>query len=235
MVELNVLDIFNPGKAPLEKIEFPDELFYLACSENAIQMVYYIDNAIRKRSNAHTKERWAVAGTTKKAYKQKGTGRARHGTLRASQFRGGGVTFGPLNAEKRMKVNKNLRSIATFTALMEHIQKGTLVVANDFAMSEVKTKTAFNALTGLKKDLLKDSSECSEGFLKSKNVGCLLVGDSNDVLANNMILSSRNIVGVKFICDSYLNVYDLVRTNFLVMSKSALIKIINKFKERLGQ
>jgi len=50
-----------------------------------------------------------------------------------------------------------------------------------------------------------------------------------------MILSSRNIIGAKFICDSYLNVYDLVRTNFLVMSKSALIKIINKFKERLGQ
>jgi large subunit ribosomal protein L4 len=234
MVQLNVLNIFNQGSSPSETIEFPDELFFLACSENAIQTVYYIDNAVRKRSNAHTKERWAVSGTTKKAYKQKGTGRARHGTLRASQFRGGGVTFGPLSCEKRMKVNKKLRMTATFTALMEHIQKGTLVVANDFVMQEIKTKTAFDALSSVRNSLIKDTI-FSENFASRKSLGCLLIGDSNDVLSDKFTLSSRNIVGVKFICDSHLNVFDLVTTNFLIISKSALMKVISKFKERLGE
>jgi large subunit ribosomal protein L4 len=234
MVELNVLNIFNPGEAPSEKIDFPDELFYLACSENALQMVYYVDNAIKKKSDAHTKERWAVVGSTKKLYKQKGTGGARHGTKRAGQFRGGAVTFGPLSVKKRMKINKNLRVIATFTALMEHIQKGTLVVANDFVMPEVKTRIASKALTDVRLSLVKQSEEMSR-FVDRKNMGCLLIGDSNDVLVNNMMLSSRNICGVKFIFDSYLNVFDLMRSNFLIISKSVLLKIINKFKERLGE
>lgn len=229
MVLLNVIDIFNKNSYE-EKVNFPDEFFYFACSDAAIQTVYYVDNAVAKRSNAHTKERWAVSGTTKKAYKQKGTGRARHGTLRAGQFRGGGITFGPLNAAKKMKINKNLRSSATFSCLIKHIERGTLIVANDFTMSEVKTKVFSSALLQLKKKFLEETNNAHV----VKNLNCLLVGDYNDPLMNNCMLSSRNIVGVKFICNSYLNVVDLVSSNFLVISKSALLKIVDKFKEKLS-
>jgi large subunit ribosomal protein L4 len=236
MVQLSVLNIFNPLEILDEKIEFPDNLFYLACSESAIEMTYYVYNMQKRIGSSHTKERWAVSGTTKKAYKQKGTGRARHGTLRASQFRGGGVTFGPLNLKRKVKVNKNLRSIAAFTALMEHINKGTLIVANDFVMQEVKTSLACKALKNIRDSLI-DNSSLSDDVMKNlkdrKSINCLLIGDSSDVLSNNIMLSSRNIVGVKFIHDTYLNVYDLVRNNFLVITKSALLKIINKFKDRI--
>jgi len=232
MVELKVLNIFNSSEEISEKIDFPDELLYFT-SPDSLKMAYYIINMDKNFSNAHTKERWAVSGTTKKAYKQKGTGRARHGTLRASQFRGGGVTFGPLNTPRKVKLNKNTRFIATFTALVEHINKGTLVIANDFVMNNVKTKIAFDALKNVK-NLLVDQTDVPETYRSRKSMGCLLIGDSNDVLSNNIMLSSRNIVGVKFIYDSYLNVYDLVRTNFLVISKSAFINIVNKFKEKFA-
>ena len=223
MVVLDVVNIFN-SNAVVGNCEFPDELMDLSCSPKAVQMVYYVDFAVRHRSTAHTKERWAVAGTTKKMFRQKGTGNARHGTARAGQMRGGGVTFGPTYSEKKMKINKTMRLIATLTCLNNHIKRGTLCVVDNFTMQEVKTKQAFKVI-----------SELSELKFHSsvKKLHCLVVSDSGDPLVNNFMLSSRNIVGVKSISNSYINVMDLVSNGFLIVSKSALLNIIDSFKEKL--
>lgn len=227
MVKLNIVDIFDSKNTlSVNSMNFPDELLSIKCAKKAVQMVYYVDFAVKHHSTAHTKERWAVSGTTKKAYKQKGTGRARHSTLRAAQFRGGGVTFGPLYSEKKMKINKNTRAVATLACLNDHVKRGTIFVVDNFSLNESKTKQAFGALSNLF-----NINNVSNSI---KSIGCLLVGDSNDLSSSNFALATRNIIGVKFICDKHVNVTDFLCHGIIVMTRSALENVIHNFNVKMN-
>ncbi len=139
MVQLVVRSFLDSG-TNVDSIDYPDQLLSLRCKDNALQMVYQAEYAMRNRSFSHTKDRGEVSGTTKKMYRQKGTGGARHGSRRVSQFRGGGVTFGPKFALRKIKVNKNLRLLVVLTALNKHIDRGSLIVLDALHASSYKTK-----------------------------------------------------------------------------------------------
>lgn len=229
MVKLNIINIFdndNKNAPSTNFIDFPEELLSIKCAKKAVQMVYYVDYAIKHHSTAHTKERWAVSGTTKKTYKQKGTGKARHSTLRAAQFRGGGITFGPIYAEKKMKINKNARTVATLACLNDHVKRGTIFVVDNFSLNEPKTKKAFAALSNLL-----NYNNISNSL---QSIGCLLVGDSNDLSYSNFALATKNLIGVKFISDKHINVTDFLCHGIIVMTRSALENVIHNFNAKMN-
>ena len=212
-------------------------------------MVYSVDYAMKNRSFSHTKDRGEVEGTTKKMYRQKGTGGARHGTMRASQFRGGGITFGPKFSLKRIKINKNLKFLAVLTALNKHIARGSLFIFDKLSCSSLKAKefnirlfTFFqNCIFDncLEKQLLigpnaKIKNQKYEIFLKK--TGCIFIDrfNINDVEeSRNFLFASRNIVGLKSLNAESLNISDLMNYGVVCMTKDALINVIEKFQSKL--
>jgi len=231
MIRLVVKNIFNIEEDKGD-FDFPENLSSLRCTNRSIQMVYSVDLALRKRSFAHTKERGDVSGTTKKVYRQKGTGGARHGTLRASQFRGGGVTFGPRFSERKIRINKKLRVLAVLTCLNKHIDRGSLIVVNDLKADNFKTKNTISSLQHFFSKKFGDESFNVESFLKKS--GCLFVDSvsANDDV-RNFALSSRNVVGVKLIDENALNVTDFLSHGVVCMTLDALKKAITRFYEKL--
>jgi large subunit ribosomal protein L4 len=249
MIQLTVKNLSDYNQ-DYDHIEYPDQLFLLRCKNEALQFVYSVDCAIKSLSFSHTKDRGEVAGTTKKMYRQKGTGGARHGTMRASQFRGGGVTFGPKFSTKRIKINKNLKSLAVLTALNKHIERGSVFVVNDLFVTSYKTKE-FNLkiknffsnsieknskITELVKNKLKSTLGLDEFKSILKKYGFLFIDsvrDEYDESFKNFLLASKNIIGSKYIDVNSLNISDLMNYGVIYITKDAILKIIERFQNKL--
>jgi large subunit ribosomal protein L4 len=230
MIQLVVKNIFKNEEDG--KLDFPENLSSLRCADRSIQMVYSVDLAMRKKSFAHTKERGDVSGTTKKVYRQKGTGGARHGTLRASQFRGGGVTFGPRFSERKIRINKKLRALAVLTCLNKHINRGSLFVVNDLKIDNFKTKNSLDKLRTFFSTKFNNENFDIEIFLKK--TGCLFVDSVNlNDNVRNFSLSLRNVIGIKLIDDNAINVTDFLFHGVICVTLDALKKIIARFYEKL--
>jgi large subunit ribosomal protein L4 len=161
--------------------------------------------AAQRMGTACTKTVGDVAGTNKKPWKQKGTGRARAGSFRSPLWRGGGVVFGPKPRDFSKKVNDKTRQLALRKALSERLKAGDVVVVNDIQLGSVKTKDFVNVLTAL--DL---------------NGTTLFVSEEAN---KNLSLASRNIPFVTLTTSENLNTYDVLRPDKLVFTKSAFEKV----------
>ena len=227
MIRLDIKSLFKENYEP-KFLEFPEELTSLKCTGRSIQMVYSVDLANRKGSFAHTKDRGEVSGTTKKMYRQKGTGGARHGSARVGQFRGGGIIFGPKFSERKIRINKKLRALATLTCINKHIARGSLMVLDGLNTDCRKTKNTFASLGNFFFKELSNPVKEIKGFLLK--TGCLFI-DSKDekTLNNNFSKSSRNLGGLKYITDSSVNVTDLLRHGVVCVTADAMNKIILSF------
>ena len=149
------------------------------------------------------KNRTEVKGGGKKPWRQKGTGRARQGSIRAPQWRGGGVVFGPTpDRNYKLKMNKKVRRLALKSALSQKVIDSKLTVLDNIAMEAPKTKAMVKVLENLE-----------------ANRKTLIVMDEVD---ENVALSARNIPGVKVINSKGLNVYDIVDSTKLVMTEGAI-------------
>jgi large subunit ribosomal protein L4 len=164
----------------------------------------YLDNG---RGNlAKTKTRGEVVGSTKKPWKQKGTGRARFGSRYNPIWRGGGITFGPTGEENySKKLNKKAKRVAVCQALTLAVKSGSLAVIDDFLVSDGKTKSAEKLLSklGVKRQTLVVSVNPDEKTSRSL----------------------KNIPNVKLVNANYLNAYDVLNADFIVVSKTALDEI----------
>jgi len=137
-------------------VQLPDELFNLPWNGDLVHQVVTAIGANARTTVAHTKDRSEVSGGGKKPWKQKGTGRARHGSRRSPIWRTGGVTFGPRNEKNFVqKVNKKMRSKALFTVLSQKLRDGELVFVDNLGTTEPKTKNAQTLIDGLKNDFEK--------------------------------------------------------------------------------
>jgi large subunit ribosomal protein L4 len=152
--------------------------------------------AARRLGTASTKRRQEVRGGGRKPWRQKGTGRARVGTIRSPLWRGGGVVFGPQPRSYAYKVPKKVRKLALMSALSMKVKEGRILILKDFPMDEIKTKKFKEVIDrfGLKKVLL-------------------VMDKSNPVLEK----SSRNIQGIKVIRSEGINVYDLLNYDHVVL------------------
>jgi len=164
-----------------------------------------------QRSGTHsTKTMGEVAGTNKKPWRQKGTGRARAGSFRSSIWVGGGVTFGPKPRDYTKKVSKKTKQLALRKALTERIKAGDVIVVNDFKLDSPKTKGFLAALTKLE-----------------ANGKTLVVSAAQD---KNLFLASRNVGTVELTTSNEVNTYQVLKYDKLVFTKGAFEKV----QERLS-
>ncbi len=146
------VDVYNQSGKSAGKINLPEELFGLEWNGDLVHQVTLAMQANARTPVAHTKTRADVSGTTHKPWKQKGTGRARHGSKRSPIWIGGGVAHGPRNDKSyAQKINKKMKMKALFTSLSQKLRDGELLFVEEVALKEVKTKDANQVLMNLSK------------------------------------------------------------------------------------
>lgn len=194
---------FATGKAAGE-VELDDRIFNIDAKPAVVHQVMVAQTSNARKPLAHTKDRSEVAGSGKKPWRQKGTGRARVGSVRSPIWRGGGITFGPRNERNyTVKVNKKMKNAALRMVLSDKARDGKLVVVDSLTLKDLKTKQLVNALKGLP------------------------VGAAKAVLAlgaddQKLIPAAKNIPQVFATSANSLNIGDLLARPYLVISQSAL-------------
>ena len=197
--------IYNMEGKELGKIELNEAAFGIEPSEAAVHtvVVNYLANQRHGTQSALT--RAEVRGGGIKPWRQKGTGRARQGSIRATQWIKGGIALGPKPRDYRYSVNKKLKAIALKSALSSKVAENAFVVVDEIALSEIKTKEVCNMLKNLK--------------VESKAL--IVTNEKND----NVVKSAKNIQGVATTFMGSLNVYDILKYDTMVISKDAVSKI----------
>lgn len=203
-------DIVNLDNQNVGSIELSDSVFGVDVRSDILSRVVNWQLANRRAGTHKTKTIAEVSGTTKKPYKQKGTGRARQGSLRATQFRGGGISFGPVVRSHAQDLPKKIRRLGMRCALSSKAQNGKLVVVDALKLPEVKTKELV--------------SKMEKMGLKS----ALFVGGAE--LDTNFKLAARNIVGIDVLPQQGANVYDILRRDTLVLTKEAAENLETRLK-----
>lgn len=208
--------VYNQEGKEVEKAELPAEIFGLALNDELICQAINAQRANARKIIAHTKDRSEVRGGGRKPWRQKGTGRARHGSIRSPIWRGGGVTFGPTKERVfTQKINKKMKRKALFMALSSKVKDKEYILLDKLELAEAKTKKMVEILNKLKTKLKKDL-----------NKGVLIVLPA----ANEKIVkAARNIPKVKSIRADSLNVYDVLSYRYLLMPKKSIEVIIKHF------
>ena len=187
---------------PVGDIDLKEEIFDIEVNEHAVYLVVKNILANRRQGTKSAKTRAEVRGGGRKPWRQKGTGRARQGSIRSPQFKGGGVVFAPKPRDYSYTTPKKVRRLALKSVLTSKLRDNEIIVVDEIKMNEPKTK-AFNE------------------FLKAVKADkkALIVIDGKD---ENVVRSARNIEGVHTSMAQNINVYDLLKYNSLVLSKDAL-------------
>ena len=196
--------MLNMTGAEAGTIELNDEIFGIEPNQNAVHEVVKNYLANQRQGTQSTKTRAEVRGGGRKPYRQKGTGRARQGSIRSPQWVGGGVVFAPKPRDYSFKLNKKVKRLALQSALSTKVAEGKIIVLDELTLSEVKTKEMVKVLGNIKCD------------------NALIVMDGSN---ENVMLSARNIPTVKTASVNTINVYDLLKYNNLVVTKEAVEKI----------
>lgn len=198
------VDVLNSAGNKVSEAELIDEIFNIPVKTSVLHEVVRSQLAAKREGTAASKTRAMVKGSTKKLFRQKGTGNARAGSVKSPLRKGGGVIFGPSPRSFAYKVPKKVRSLALKMALTCKLTDKTLYVIDDFKLEAVKTKALSEVLTTLN---LQD---------------LLIVSDSEDM---NLALSSRNIPDIKVIKTAGLNVYDILKFKNLLLVESTIKNI----------
>lgn len=206
-MDINVTTL--EGKAS-GKVSVSDAVFGLEPRQDILHRMVRYQQAKRRAGTHDVKNRSEITATTKKMYKQKGTGNARHSTAKAPQFRGGGRAFGPTPRDHAHGLPKKVRSLALKHALSAKQASEGLVVIDDIAMKDSKTSK-------LRSQLAKLGLE-----------NALFIGGAE--LDNNFVLAARNVPHVDVLPVQGINVYDILRREKLVLSKSAVEALEERFK-----
>lgn len=189
----------------------PKEIFEVKISPNLIHQVVVSQIANRRQVSAHTKDRGEVRGGGRKPWRQKGTGRARHGSIRSPIWRGGGITFGPTKQRVfKKKIPKKMKRKALLMVLSAKAKNNLLILLDKLKLENIKSKTMAKVLRGL----------------PCKEESCLIVLPSMD---KNIILSARNLNQVETCQAKDLNALDLLNFKYLVMSKETIKVVKNTF------
>ena len=201
--------VYNQEGEELESISLPKEIFDVKINPDLIYQVAVSQMANTRRAIAHTKTRGEVSGGGKKPWRQKGTARARHGSIRSPIWRHGGIAFGP-RKEKiyKKEIPKQMRRKALFMILSTKAKENLLILLDALKIEKPKTKIMFQVLENLKKNI--------ENFKKG---GILIVTPQKDEV---IYQSGRNIPGVKIIEARNLNAFDVLSFKYLLMPKGAI-------------
>jgi large subunit ribosomal protein L4 len=200
-MKVAVLDI--KGKDTGRKVELSDDVFKIEPNEHAIYLDVKQYLAHQRQGTHKSKERSEIVGSTRKIKKQKGTGTARAGSIKSPIFRGGGRIFGPRPKDYTQKLNKNVKRLARKSALSLKSKDNAIMVLEDFAFEQPRTKDFIGVLKAL-------------GLENKKSL--FVLGDTN----NNVYLSSRNLEGSEVVSSSELSTYKIMNAQSVVLLEGAL-------------
>ncbi len=204
-----VLDVYNLQKEKVSEVELNGDVFSVPIKKHVLHQVVVAQLAGRRSGTAAVKNRAAVKSSSAKLWRQKGTGRARVGRASSPTRKGGGVAFGPSPRKYDQKVPKKVKKAALRMAISDKVQTDQLIVIDDFALPEIKTKRFVEAMDqfSVRKALIV-TSEKSENLEKS----------------------SKNVPKVKVMRHEGLNVYDILKYDTLFLERMA----VDKIQEALG-
>lgn len=199
-----VADIINVSREKVGEINLNDAIFGIEVKSYVLHDIVRMQLARRRAGTACTKTRKEISGSSKKPWRQKGTGRARSGSRKSPLWRGGGTTFGPKPRQYDFKLSKKVRRLGLCMALSARLSESNLTIIDDFRMNEIKTKSFID-------------------IMKSLNIdnAIIVIGDRNV----NIEKSSRNVPGYKVILPDGLNVYDVLLHRHIVLLQPSLDKI----------
>ena len=198
------ISVFNIEGYEVGSIELSDIVFGADIKENLVHMYVVNYLAAQRQGTQSALTRSEVSGGGKKPWKQKGTGNARQGSIRAPQWKGGGIVFAPKPRDYSKKMNKKEKRAALFSVLTDKVQNNNLIALDSFELPEIKTKSVVKTMANLKADS-----------------ALVILEKSNE----NVILSSRNLKNVKVITTDSINAYEVLKYDKVIATTEALKKI----------
>ncbi len=199
------VDVYDIKGKKVSDIELLDSVFGIEPNENIVHEVLVNYLANQRQGTQSTKTRAEVRGGGKKPWRQKGTGRARQGSIRAPQWIKGGIALGPKPRSYKYTVNKKEKRLAIKSILSSKVLEKELTVVDKLELKEIKTKSMVKALSALK--------------VEGKTL--IVVPENN----KNVLMSARNIEGVKTITTNNINVFDLLKYNNLILPVDTVKKL----------
>ena len=198
------VSVFNMEGKEVGTIELNDAVFGVEVNEHLVHMAVVQQLANNRQGTQKAKTRSEVSGGGRKPWRQKGTGHARQGSIRAPQWKGGGVVFAPVPRDYSFKLNKKEKRAALKSALSDKVANNNLIVVDELKFDEIKTKNFVKVMNNL------------------KVVKGLVVLAEND---EKVYMSGRNVEGTNTALVNTINVYDIVNAKTLVLTKDAVAKI----------
>ena len=198
------VSVYNMEGNEVGKIDLNDAIFGVEVNEHLVHMAVIQQLANKRQGTQKAKTRSEVSGGGRKPWRQKGTGHARQGSIRAPQWTGGGVVFAPTPRDYSFKLNKKEKRAALKSALTTRVQENKLIVLENLELNEIKTKKFAEILGNLNVDK-----------------ALVVLNDNN----KNVVLSARNIPNVKTALTNTINVYDILKYNTVIVTKDAVATI----------
>ena len=199
------VSVYNMEGKEVGTIDLNDAVFGVEVNEHLVHMAVLQQLADKRQGTQKAKTRSEVSGGGRKPWRQKGTGHARQGSIRAPQWKGGGVVFAPVPRDYSFKMNKKEKKAALKSALTDKVVNNNIVVVDELKFDEIKTKKFAEVMNNLK-----------------ATRKALVVLADND---KNVVLSARNLAEANTTLTNTLNVYDIVNARTLVLTKDAVAKI----------
>ena len=196
--------VYNMEGKEVGSLELNDAVFGVEVNEHLVHMAVLQQLANNRQGTQKAKTRSEVRGGGRKPWRQKGTGHARQGSTRAPQWTGGGVVFAPVPRDYSFKMNKKEKRAALKSVLTSKVQENKFIVLDELKLAEVKTKEMKKVLDNLK-----------------VNNALVIIGDDSE----NVALSARNIAGVQTASVNTINVFDMLKYNTIIATKSSVASI----------
>ncbi len=196
--------VYNMEGKEVGTIELNDAVFGVEVNEHLVHMAVVQHLANKRQGTQKAKTRSEVSGGGKKPWRQKETGHARQGSIRAPQWTGGGMVFAPVPRDYSFKMNKKEKRAALKSALTDKVQNSNLIVVDELKFDEIKTRNFVRVMENL-----------------NVNKGLVVMEDNNQ----NVMMSARNVEGVDTALVNTINVYDVVKAKRVVLTKAAVARI----------
>ncbi len=198
------VSVYNMEGKEVGKMELNDAIFGAKVNEHLVHMAVVQHLANKRQGTQKAKTRSEVSGGGRKPWRQKGTGHARQGSIRAPQWKGGGVVFAPVPRDYSFKINKKEKRAALKSVLTSRVQENKLIVVEELKFDEIKTKNFKTVMDNLK-----------------VSKALVVLGEKNE----NAVLSARNLPKINTAYADAINVYDIMKGDTLVLTKDAVAKI----------
>lgn len=205
-----VVDVLNIAGEKVSEVDLPNDIFDVDVKKSVLHDVVKMQLANRRAGTASVKNRSDVKGSTRKLFRQKGTGRARRGDIKAPLLRGGGVVFGPKPKDWGYLLPKKVRALALKMALSSKFQSKNLTILDKVELEQPKTKVFAGILDKI----------------DARNT-LIVINEKNE----NLVLSARNLPSVKVVPTEGLNVYDVLKYEKLVLLESSVSGIGGRFQK----